>query len=163
MVILLIGLKPHRSLWSTSARPSESVIYYQLLNGVPAVVLPVKPGAPLVAWDGLTLEQLWKIDVKKTEGQKGGIFGIINVLSEFLEFCVDFDRIVVTKGAESPTGDTEDDESENHNEVVMKSKRMAIRNALMVFIVGAVRSGESKEVKKEIDKERSGIAMWRIP
>lgn len=28
IVILLIGIKPHRSLWTTSARPGESVIQY---------------------------------------------------------------------------------------------------------------------------------------
>jgi hypothetical protein len=61
MVILCVGLKPHRSLWTTSARPGESVIKYLLLNGCPAIVVPVKIGAPLVAWDALTLEELWKV------------------------------------------------------------------------------------------------------
>lgn len=138
-------------------------MYYQLLNGVPAIVLPVKPGAPLLAWDGLTLEQLWKIDPKKTEGQKGGIWGIIDVLSEYLEFCVDFERVVVNKaalGSEVADANVTDDQKKDE---AMKSKRNAIRNALTVFIIGVVRSGESKEVRKEVDKERSGIAMWRIP
>ena len=39
------------------------MINYILLNGCPAIVVPVKVGAPLVAWDGLTLEQLWKVSL----------------------------------------------------------------------------------------------------
>ena len=56
LVILVIGLKPHRKIWTSSQRPSESVINYQLLDGCPAIVVPVKLGAPLLAWDSLTLE-----------------------------------------------------------------------------------------------------------
>jgi len=43
------------------------------------------------------------------------------------------------------------------------TKQQCLRGALEVVVAAAVRSGESKEVKKEVDKERSGIAMWRIP
>ncbi|KAJ6499558.1 hypothetical protein C8R47DRAFT_1068495 [Mycena vitilis] len=41
--------------------------------------------------------------------------------------------------------------------------RKALKSALGLLVAAAVRSGASKEVKKEVDKERSGIAMWRIP
>lgn len=139
-------------------------MYYQLLNGVPAIVLPVKPGAPLVAWDGLTLEQLWKIDPKKPEGEKGGIWGIINVLAEYLEFCVDFERVVLNKATAEPLSSDVILEVDDQNmDEVMKAKKNAIRNALTVFTIGAVRSGESKEVRKNLDKERAGMVMWRIP
>jgi len=50
---------------TTSARPSEGVIYYQLLNGCPALIVPARIGAPLVAWDGLTLGQLWNVPLPK--------------------------------------------------------------------------------------------------
>ncbi|CAA7257329.1 unnamed protein product [Cyclocybe aegerita] len=92
MVILLVGLKPHRKIWTSSARPGESVINYILLNGCPSIVVPVKVGAPLVTWDGLTLEQLWEVELPETRGGKsasGRFEGIINVLFEYLDLCVD--------------------------------------------------------------------------
>ena len=44
-----------------------------------------------------------------------------------------------------------------------EKKREALKSAVKVLVAAAVRSGESKEVKDQVDKERSGIAMWRIP
>ncbi len=81
MVIVLVGLKPHRKLWTTSARPGESVINYLLLNGCPAIVVPVKVGAPLLAWDALTLEELWKVELplEGGESQSGPIRRIVSV------------------------------------------------------------------------------------
>ncbi|KAJ7749309.1 hypothetical protein DFH07DRAFT_557296 [Mycena maculata] len=152
MVIVCVGLKPHRTLWSTSARPGESVIRYILLNGCPAVVIPVKVGAPLAAWDTLTLEELWKVglpadepEVKGTTPAQGKFGGIVNVFFEYLDMCVDWDRVAVPGNPENLDG------------------REALKSALGLLIAAAVRSGSSKQVKKEIDKERSGIAMWRIP
>ncbi|KAJ7138509.1 hypothetical protein C8R43DRAFT_1019346 [Mycena crocata] len=155
MVIVCVGLKPHRSLWTTSARPSESVINYILLNGCPAIVVPVKVGAPLVAWDSLTLEQLWKVplpaddpEADSTNAESQGKFGgIVNVFFEYLDMCVDWERVVVSGDPEKPSD---------------MDGRKALKSALGLLVAAAIRSGDSKEVKKEIDKERSGIAMWRI-
>lgn len=54
MVILILGLKPHRKSWILSARPAETVINCILLNGCPSIVVPVKVGTPLLAWGVLT-------------------------------------------------------------------------------------------------------------
>ncbi|KAJ7136122.1 hypothetical protein C8R44DRAFT_769733 [Mycena epipterygia] len=155
MVILCVGLKPHRTLWTTSARPSESVINYILLNGCPAIVVPVKVGAPLVAWDALTLEELWKVELpadepeaERTTPALGKYGGIVNVFFEYLDMCVDWERVVVSGDPEKPSE---------------MDGRKALKSALGLLVAAAVRSKNSKEVKKEIDKERSGIAMWRIP
>lgn len=134
-----------------------------MLNGCPAIVVPVKPGAPLLAWDSLTLEELWKLELpaEGTEAPTGRFEGVVNVLYEYLDMCIDWDRVVIpgtdakggVEGADAiksiPAGD--------------EGKKKIVRNALELIAAAAVRSGESKEVKKEIDKERSGIAMWRIP
>ncbi|KAF7300691.1 hypothetical protein HMN09_00954800 [Mycena chlorophos] len=156
MVVLLVGLKPHRALWATSARPGESVINYILLNGCPAIVVPVKVGAPLVAWDTLTLEELWKvslpaedIDYAKDPGGKFG--GIVKVLFEYLDMCVEWERFEVTDDTGAGVAEGGGD------------PKMALKAALTLLVAAAIRSKESKEVKKEIDKERAGIAMWRIP
>ncbi|KAJ7749310.1 hypothetical protein DFH07DRAFT_557295 [Mycena maculata] len=154
MVIACVGLKPHRTLWSTSARPGESVIRYILFNGCPAIVIPVKVGAPLVAWDTLTLEELWKVElpaddpeVKGTTPAQGKYGGIVNVFFEYLDMCVDWERVIVP-GNPGPS---------------QADGREVLKSALGLLVAAAVRSGNSKQVKKEIDKERSGIAMWRIP
>jgi hypothetical protein len=149
LLITVLGMKPHRTLWATSARPSESVIQYQLLNGCPAIILPAKLGAPLVAWDTYTLVDLWKIRVPQEVEKEfpGGEFnGTVNVLFEYTDLCIDWDRVTL-----QGTNVTED------------GKKVEVKNALALVVAGAVRSGSSKEVRKEVDPERCGIAMWRIP
>lgn len=130
------------------------MIRYQLLNGCPAVVVPVKVGAPLIAWDGLTLEHVWNVQLPNDDegstgasGENGKFEGMVGVLYEFLDLCVDWERVIV-----------EEEDSERE----AKAKTV-VRDALKLLVAAAIRSGQSTEVKKEIDKERSGIAMWRIP
>lgn len=163
MVIVLIGLKPHRAgIWTSSARPAESVIYYQLLNGCPAIVVPVKVGAPLVAWDTLTLEKLWKVLLPQ-DGEalqsNSGFGGIVQTIFEYLDLCVDWERIVLS------THQSEQDASavEGDAKVDTEIKKTTLKEAVSLLVAGAVRSSESEEVKKKVDKDRSGIAMWRIP
>ncbi|GLB39280.1 hypothetical protein LshimejAT787_0604420 [Lyophyllum shimeji] len=161
-VILLVGLKPHRKLWTTSARPGESVINYVLCNGCPAVVVPAKVGAPLLAWDGLTLEQLWRLELPDEgngEGGKGksadGRFeGVVNVMCEYLELCVDWERVIVPQKEGGAGGEEAVDGA---------TKKEAVRDAITLLLAAAVRTQTSKEVKKEIEADRCGIAMWRIP
>lgn len=80
------------------------MIRYLLLNGCVSILVPVKPGAPLVAWDGLTLEQLWEIDLppdsvdeggKPSKSASGKFEGVVQVLYEYLDLCVDWDRLVL--------------------------------------------------------------------
>jgi hypothetical protein len=130
------------------------VIRYQLLNGCPAVVVPVKVGAPLIAWDTLTLEHVWNVPLPPDEegsseaAEDNGKFeGMVGVLYEFLDLCVDWHRVIV-----------KDEDAERD----AKAKEV-LRGAVKLLVAAAIRSGQSAEVKKEIDKERSGIAMWRIP
>ena len=161
MAIVVVGLKPHRKLWTTSARPGESVMYYQLLNGCPAIVVPVMPGAPLLAWDTLTLEELWKVKLPQegddTVGKK--FEGIVGVLLEYLDLCLDYDRVI------EPHVATDDSEEKRNEDATLNSdkKREKVKEALSLLVAAAVESGKSKKVKDEVDKERSGIAMWRIP
>lgn len=163
-------------------------MYYQLMNGCPAIVVPVRLGAPLVAWDGLTLEQLWRyvlpsdeeaaipsastslagsenIGTSGTEGQGQnettettlkGFDGVVNVLYEYLELCVAWSRVEMP-GQEKDLGNSETGVRDE------KKAKAALKAAVKLFVAAAVRSGQSKEVKKEVDKTRAGIAMWRIP
>jgi hypothetical protein len=161
MVILLVGLKPHRKIWTSSQRPGESVIKYILLNGAPAIVVPVKPGAPLIAWDGLTLEKLWEVALPP-EGTIGAdaasndvsskFDGIVKVLGEYLELCIDWSRFLVPKERSGMVPAPSQDEG-----------KIALREALQLLLAAAIRSKDNKEVQKEVDADRAGIAMWRIP
>jgi len=141
-------------------------MYYQLLNGCPALVVPVKIGAPLLAWDGLTLDQLWKVSLPKDDapGEPGSRFeGTVGVFYEFLDMCVDWARVDLP-GAQSSAGiDKEEQGGEGGRDAPEAEKKDALMTALRLLIASAIRSGESKAVKDEVDKERSGIAMWRIP
>ncbi|TDL24587.1 hypothetical protein BD410DRAFT_767103 [Rickenella mellea] len=160
LVLLLLGLKPHRAgIWTSSQRPGESVINYVLLNGCPAIVLPAKLGVPLLAWDGLTLESLQKLDVPPEDSQgdanaqqptndlQNKFMGVVNVLFEYLGLCVDWERVIVPKTDSS----TEEERKE------------ALKGAVTLLVAAAVRSKDSKEVKKDVDADRAGIVIFRIP
>ncbi|EKM56539.1 uncharacterized protein PHACADRAFT_172219 [Phanerochaete carnosa HHB-10118-sp] len=163
MVVLLVGLKPHRAgIWTSSQRPSESVIYYQLLNGCPTIVIPVKLGAPLLGWDTLTLDRLWKVTLPKDgEALDGttGFSGIVKTIFEYLDLCVDWGRVVLS----TQQNELDVSVAASDTETDVDLKKIALKDALSLLVAGAVRSGESEEVKKKVDKDRSGIAMWRIP
>ena len=168
LVILLVGIKPHRKAWTLSARPGEGVIGYVLLNGCPAIVVPAKLGAPLLAWDTLTLEKLWDVElppppnganITETRSASGRFEGIVNVIFEYLDLCVDWERFVVP-GAASP-GDVGDVSKETGTRDL--GAKSALKDAVTLLVAAAIRSKTSKEAKKELDADRSGIAMWRIP
>lgn len=155
LAILLVGISPHRKLWTTSARPGESVIGYTLLNGAPAIVVPAKDGCPLMAWDTLTLDSLHKIGV--VEGAK--FDGIVNVLFEYVALCADWDRFNFPEKLE------EGNEQDGEKRITSKQETAEIltKDALTLLVAAAIRSKESKEVKKHIDSDRAGIVMLRLP
>ncbi|CAE7144225.1 unnamed protein product [Rhizoctonia solani] len=98
ILVVVLGISPHRKLWTTSARPGESVMNSHLLNGCPALVLPAvsaKGSTPLVAWDTLTLNHLHTIG-KEKGGVDGETFKVIaTCLFEYLSLCVEWDHIVI--------------------------------------------------------------------
>lgn len=163
LVLLVLGMKPHRKLWTTSARPGESVINYFLLNGCPAVVVPAKLGAPLIAWDTLTLEKLQELELPDAADNGGEkLKGVVQVLLEYLDLCIDWNRVTLESGEDV----TKEEAGGAVGRSVLKSledKRDAVKNALTFLLLAAVCSKDSKQVKKEVDLERAGIAIFRIP
>ncbi|KAH7100065.1 hypothetical protein BKA62DRAFT_707466 [Auriculariales sp. MPI-PUGE-AT-0066] len=150
MVVVVLGIRPHRAgLWTSSERPGESVMYYAIMNGCPAVVLPLLPGSPLVAWHANTLGQLQKLE--------GGISGpkfkvIAQRLYQYVDLCIDWERVV-------PDDQLEEAEAETPLE---EKRKLAVRRAIEALLAGAVQS-DCKEVRKEVDADRAGIAFFRIP
>lgn len=168
IVVILLGIKPHRKVWTSSARPGESAIQYTLLNGSPTVVLPAKPGSPLVAWNTLTLEELHKLELPDAQDQGGHKFkGVVDVFCEYMELCIDWDRVKLEKSdavqgeqhSDVP-GQTTSSESAVSDDI---DRRYAVRNALTLLLISAVCSKESKQVMKEVDVERAGVVVFRIP
>ncbi|KAF8589146.1 hypothetical protein K439DRAFT_1658117 [Ramaria rubella] len=167
MVLVVLGIKPHRRLWSTSARPGESVIEYILLNGCPAIVLPVKAGSPLIAWDTLTLEQLHQIGKKSSGVESEKARGVANVIYEYLGLCVDWRRMLISGEKSKETAEgvlyEEGEEGENGNEGLLEERKTTLKDAVKLLVTGAINSGNSKEAKKKVDLDRAGIVMFRIP
>jgi len=153
LLIVVLGIKPHRtgSAWSTSNRPGESIIRYLLLNGCPAIVIPVKTGCPLIAWDTMTLDSLFKVAKKGQDALEG----VVKVLTEYLSLCVDWDRMVIPPSAEA----AQDKEKTDSN----TKKEETLKDAIGLLIAAAAKSGDSKAVQKDVDADRAGIAMFRIP
>ncbi|KAL1743819.1 hypothetical protein HDZ31DRAFT_83159 [Schizophyllum fasciatum] len=143
MVVTVLGLKPYRLAWTSSARPGQSILHYQLPDGCPTLVLPVRDGSPLVAWfaAGRTLAKLWKIDL----GNREELAGHVHSLAEFLNMCVDWDRATDENGKKGKGG------------------RQRLDQAVELLLEAAVKSGQSKTVIKEVDGDRAGIAMFRLP
>jgi len=155
MIMALVGIKPYRHMWNQSARPGESVLHYILLNGCPTLVIPTKIGAPLLAWDTLTLEHLWKVDLPTKDGElsnSGKFEGIVGVLLEYLDFFVDWDRI------RTPNIHSDANESTPYH----STPQAVLRHAVTLFVAAAIRSKDSKQARKKVDPERCGIAFWRL-
>lgn len=155
LVILVVGISPHRKLWTTSQRPGESVIGYSLLNGAPGIVVPAKEGSPLMAWDTLTLDSLHKIGV--VEGPK--FDGVVQVLFEYVALCADWERFKFPDSLEENDVGEEEKGMMSQEELAQR----LTKNALMLLVAAAIRSKDSKEVKKYVDADRAGIAMLRLP
>jgi hypothetical protein len=166
LVLVMLGIKPDRAgLWASSRRPGESAIKYILLSGVPAIVLPAEPGAPLLSWHAKTLKDLWKLSLPAdaatavAHGQKlaeqrsqddvvvRSFAGTLATLTEYVGMVVDWSRVTV------PDMPSTNDEG---------TKRLAVNKALAFFLAAAVRSGESKKATDKINPERAGIALWRV-
>ncbi|KAG6833990.1 hypothetical protein H0H93_012731, partial [Arthromyces matolae] len=160
LVISLVGLKPYRMAWSSSARPSESIIQYILCKGCPAIVVPAKADAPLLAWSTLTLKQLRKLELPgeaqvssapATSDATRDFEGVVTTLCEYLDRCVDWERVVLPE-----------DRSRHDGNMSLQEKKNNVRGAVAALVEAAVRTRTSKKVKRAIDSERCGIAIWRI-
>jgi len=128
------------------------------------MVLPAKPGSPLIAWNTLTLEELHKLELPDAEDQGGSKFkGVVDVFCEYMELCIDWVRVKLEQNdavQNDVAGQLTPSESIISSDI---DKRQTVRNALTLLLVSAVCSKDSKEVLKEVDVERAGIVVFRIP
>jgi len=137
LVLMLLGITPYKlNSWTSCQRPGESIMNYLLLDGCPAVILPARPGTPLIAWDSITLKELYRLRGDLTKEN-----GVVDCWCEFLSLCVDMNRVC-------------------HDG---KGVSVVLRDAVEMCVQGAIKSAGSKAVEKEIDSSRAGLVIMRMP
>lgn len=59
--IFFLGISPYRttSAWSQSRIPNEARLRLHVLEGIPAVVIPIAARAPICMWHSKPLQQIW--------------------------------------------------------------------------------------------------------
>lgn len=135
LVLLLLGIKPYKlNMWTTSQRPGESIMNYLLFDGCPAIILPARPGTPLIAWDSITLKELYRLKGDTTKEK-----GVVDCWYEFLNLCVELERV----------------RSERDKDV--------LRDAIEICVHAALKSADCKAVDKEVDASRAGLVVMRMP
>ncbi|KAI1781289.1 hypothetical protein F4818DRAFT_34425 [Hypoxylon cercidicola] len=60
LAVFFVGIAPYRtqSAWSQAKLPSEARLHMAVLTHIPAIVLPVKPDAPVCAWSPWTMKSI---------------------------------------------------------------------------------------------------------
>jgi hypothetical protein len=89
----------------------------------------------LIAWNTLTLKQI--------HAKHDKYDGVVRILFEYMSLCVDWARVTVGDGEEE--------------------QKTAVRDALELVVASAAQSFDSKSVKKDVDLDRAGIVIFRIP
>ncbi|KAH8923498.1 hypothetical protein BT69DRAFT_1350120 [Atractiella rhizophila] len=168
LIVFILGLKPHRAgLWTSSSRPGESILQYQLLNGCPTLCIPALKGSPLQAWDTMTLREIQKIPLpsEEKEGGKKKYQGLITVLWEFLNLCIDWERVELPKRETVDAADETVKAKVEEDAVITAGgeKELAVKSALELIVESAIRTRDSKIVQKEVDLDRAGIVIMRLP
>ncbi|KAH0551194.1 hypothetical protein GP486_007479 [Trichoglossum hirsutum] len=133
MVILFTGISPYRSVWSTSRRPGAAVILFHLLDGCPALVIPVSNRAPICAWSPWTLLNM-RSAAYRPEIQHEQI-------CEYLDTIVNLDQVY-------------EHVRPRYEEVMARSVSMVINGAINTKFVNPA-------ILSKIDPERAGIVMYR--
>lgn len=88
--------------------------------------------------------------------------GVITVLSEYVDLCIDWNRVTL----ESDADVDKEEAGEGIGTTLLannEEKKEAVRNALTLLLIAAVCSKDSKQVKKEVDPDRAGIVFFRVP
>jgi hypothetical protein len=137
LFISLVGIKPFRTTWASSRRPDEGRLHYHSPDGVPAIVLPVKAGTPLISWHASTLKDAFTGDVNEWQTQsRQDVFS-------FLEQVIDWQFVQMP----------------NFSKKVDSYALLQSSVALMVASAAMLKS--NKEAKNQLDLERSGVIFLR--
>ncbi|KAL9128319.1 MAG: hypothetical protein Q9217_002974 [Psora testacea] len=141
LFITFTGIDPFRAgMWSTSRRPGCGQLHFHILNGCPALVMPVSTAkAPVLAWSPWTLNQMQNSGVS---GYRAGTHHeeICNWLLELVERQGLYPCVKNIVGA--------------FERIMGKVVTMIINGALMAP------KGKDGRALGKVDPERAGIVMF---
>ncbi|KAF2242590.1 hypothetical protein BU26DRAFT_438197 [Trematosphaeria pertusa] len=145
MLILFTGISPFRAnMWSTSRRPGCGTIVFHLLDGCPALVVPVTNKAPICAWSPWTLSQM-RVAANAMNPQMG-MGGGYNPEWQHEQICEWLDSIISVQHINPTVRD-------RYVEVLGRSVSLVINGALAL--------DRCQPLLGKLDPERSGIVMIR--
>ena len=137
LIVLFTAISPFRAnMWSTSRRPGCGMLNFHLLNGCPALVLPVSARAPIVGWSPWTLAQM----------RAGAAVGY-QAEWQHEQVCEWLDSVIAVK----------------HVQPEIRGRYAdVLGRAVSLVINGALALDEAdKALLGKVDPERAGIVMFR--
>jgi hypothetical protein len=146
MVLLFTGISPYRAnMWSTSRRPGCGTIIFHLLDGCPALVLPVTSKAPICAWSPWTLSQMRVAQYALNPNNVAGSGGY-SAEWQHEQICEFLDTVISVPHLNPAIRD-------RYIEVLGRSVSLVINGALALE--------KCQPLLGKLDPERSGIVMFR--
>ncbi|KAF2740373.1 hypothetical protein EJ04DRAFT_424856 [Polyplosphaeria fusca] len=142
MVIVFTGISPFRAdMWSTSRRPGCGTIIFHLLDGCPALIIPVTNKAPVCAWSPWTLAQM-----RQGQYAMNPLPGQYNAEWQHEQICEWLDTIV----------------SVQHITATVRDRYVDVLSRMVSLVInGALALEKCKPLLGKLDPERSGIVMFR--
>jgi len=142
LLVSLVGIKPFRSTWASSRRPDEGRLHYQMPDGVPAIVLPVRAGAPLISWHATTLKDAFDNSSSSDSAREWQIRARQDIFA-FLEQVIDWQVVQMPNFSKAVDVYT------------------MLQAAVGLLVASSYALKDNKKVKKTLDLERSGIVFLR--
>jgi hypothetical protein len=145
MVILFTGISPFRAnMWSTSRRPGCGTIVFHLLDGCPALIIPVTNVAPICAWSPWTLSQMCVAQYAMNPMGPGT--GGYSADWHHEQICEWLDSII----------------SVHHISPQIRDKYVdVLGRSVSLLINGALALEKCAPLLGKLDPERAGIVMFR--
>lgn len=137
LIVLFTAISPFRAnMWSTSRRPGCGTLIFHLLNGCPALVLPVSARAPIVAWSPWTLAQM-----------RAGAAAGYQAEWQHEQVCEWLDSVIALEFVRPEI-------RPRYADVLGRAVSLVVNGALAL-------DGTEKGLLAKVDPERAGIVMFR--
>ena len=145
MVIVFTGISPFRAnMWSTSRRPGCGTIVFHLLDGCPALIIPVTNRAPICAWSPWTLSQMRAAQYALNPMGPGT--GGYSAEWHHEQICEWLDTVI----------------SVQHLNPTIRDKYVdVLGRSVSLVINGALALEKCQPLLGKLDPERAGIVMFR--
>ncbi|KAF2108941.1 hypothetical protein BDV96DRAFT_605045 [Lophiotrema nucula] len=142
MVIVFTGISPFRAnMWSTSRRPGCGTIVFHLLDGCPALIIPVTSKAPVCAWSPWTLAQMRLAQYSLNPTQ-----GMYNPEWQHEQVCEWLDTVI----------------SVQHITESVRERYVDVLGRMVSLVInGALALEKCQPLLGKLDPERSGVVMFR--